>query len=74
MPDSVRHLLEVCEVVEQIMLVLNVLLYDELTVKELFCCAPAWFKTCLFFCQQFLSLGLKSVEDNSAYDLTGMAD
>ena len=71
---SVKCLLTVYEVVEQIMLVLNVLLYDELTVKDLFCCAPAWFKTCLFFCQQFLSLGLKSVEDNSEHDFAGMAN
>ena len=28
----------------------------------------------LFFCQQFLSLGLELAEDNSEYDLTGMAD
>ena len=27
-----------------------------------------------FFCQQFLSLGLEPVDNNSAYDLAGMAD
>ena len=28
----------------------------------------------LFFCLQFLSFGLESVEDNSEHDLAGMAD
>ena len=28
----------------------------------------------LFFCLQFLSFGLESVEDNSEHDLDGMAD
>ena len=28
----------------------------------------------LFFCQQFLSLGLESTEDNSKQDLAGVAD
>ena len=37
-------------------------------------CAPAWSKTCLFFCQQFLSLGLESVEEKSEHDRAGMAD
>ena len=31
-------------------------------------------KTCWFFCQQFFSLGLESVEDKSEHDLAGMAD
>ena len=31
-------------------------------------------KPLLFFCQQFFSLGLESVEDNSEHDLAGMAD
>ena len=34
--------------------------YDDLTVEDLFYCAPAWCKTYLFR-QQFLSLGLESV-------------
>ena len=50
------------------------LLYDELATENLFCCAPAWSKTCSFFHQQFLSTGLESVEDNSEHDLAGMAD
>ena len=74
MPDSVKCFLEVCEVVEQIALVLLVLLYDDLTTEDLFYCALAWSKTCLFFCQLFLSLGPESVEDNSEHDLAGMAD
>ena len=43
------------------------------TIEDLFYRAPAWSKTCLLFCQQFLSLGLESVEDNSEHDLAGMA-
>ena len=72
MPDSVICLFEVYEIVEQ--LVLKVLLCDDSTIEDLFYCAPAWSKTCLVFCQQFLSLGLESVEDNSEHDLAGMAD
>ena len=48
--------------------------YDDSTVEDLFYCAPAWSKTCLFFYQQFLSLGPESAEDNSKHDLAGMAD
>ena len=47
-------------------------LYDDLTIKDLFYCAPAWSKTCLFFRQQ--SLGLESVKHNLEHDLAGMAD
>ena len=74
MPDSFKRLLEVYEVVEQIALVLLVLLYDDSTIQNLFYCALAWSKICLFFCKQFLSLDLESVEDNSEHDLAGVAD
>ena len=73
-PDSVKLLLEVYEVVEQIALMLYVLLCNDLTSEDLFCCALAWSKNCLFFCQQFLSLGLESDENNSKLDHAGMAD
>ena len=74
MPDSVKRFLEVYEVMEQIALVLWMLLYDDSTIEDLFYYAPAWSETCLFFCQQFLSLCLKSAEHNSENDLVGMAD
>ena len=48
-------------------------LYDESTIKDLFYCAPAWSKTGFFFCHQFLTLDLESVENNSEQDLPGMA-
>ena len=41
MPDSVKCLLKVFEVVEQIVLVLQVLLYDDQTIEDLFSSAPA---------------------------------
>ena len=47
---------------------------DDSTNEDLFYCAPASSKICLFFCHQFLSLGLESVKDNSKHDLAGMAD
>ena len=50
------------------------LLFDNSAIEDLFYCAPAWSKTCLVLCQQFLSLGLESVEDNLEHDLAGMAD
>ena len=50
------------------------LICDDSTIESLFYCAPAWSKTCLVFCQQFLSLGFESVEDNSEHDLARMAD
>ena len=50
------------------------LLSDDSTIEDLFYSAPAWSKTCLFFCQQFLNLGLESGEDNSEHDLAGMVD
>ena len=49
-------------------------LYDDSITEDLFYCAPVWSKTCLFFCQEFLSLGLESVEDNSEHDLAGITD
>ena len=73
MPDSVRRLLEVYEVMEQMALVFKVPLSDDSIIKDLFHCAQAWSKTC-WFCQQFLNLGLESVEDNSEHELAGMAD
>ena len=39
--QTVKHHLEVCEVVEQVMLVLLVLLYNDLTIEGLFYCALA---------------------------------
>ena len=54
--DTVTRLFEVYEVVEQIA-----------TIEGLFYCAPVWSITCLVFCQQFLTLGLESVEDNSEH-------
>ena len=48
--------------------------YNDSTVEDLFFCAVVWSKTCSFFCQEFLSLGLELVEDNSEHDLAGMAD
>ena len=71
MPDFVKRLLEVSEVVEQITLVLYVARYDDSTIEDLFYCAPAWSKTCLFFCQQFLNLGLESDEGIWEHDLAG---
>ena len=55
-------------------MVLWMLLYDDSTTEDLFYCTPVLYKTCLFFYQQFLSLGLESLEDNSEHDLAGMAD
>ena len=48
------------------------LLHDDSTIEDLFYYAPAWSKTCLFFCQQFLSLGLESAEDNPEHEFDGM--
>ena len=51
-------------------------LYDDLTIEDLSYFAPARAsKSCLFFCQQFLSLDLELVEDNLGHDLVRrMAD
>ena len=64
MPDSGKRFLEVYEVVEEIALVLQALLYDDSTIDDLFQGTQAWSKVCLFFCHQILSLGLEPVEDN----------
>ena len=49
------------------------LLYNIPIIEDLFYCTPAWSKTCLVSCQQFLGIGLESAEDNSKHDLAGMA-
>ena len=52
-----------------------ILTYSRLsTFEDLFYVLWPGLKTCLFFCQQFLSLGLESIENNSEHDLAGMAD
>ena len=61
MPHSVKRFLEVYEVEEQIALLLQGLFYDDSTTEDLFYFTPAWSKTCLFFCQQFLTIGLESL-------------
>ena len=43
--------------------------YDDSTIEDLFYCALAWSETCLFFCQQFLSLCPEWVEDNPEHKL-----
>ena len=50
------------------------LLYDDSTFEDLFYCAAVWSATCLFFCQQFLSLDLESVEDNAEHNLAEVPD
>ena len=57
--------LEVYNTVGEIALVLKELVYDNATIEDPFYCVPAWFKTCLFLCQGFLSLGLESVKGNT---------
>ena len=70
MTDYVKRLF----VVKQIALVLWVFLCDDSTIEDMSYCAPARSKTCLFFCQQFPSLGLELIEDNLERDLVEMAD
>ena len=43
--------------------------FSMMTIEDLFYCAQAWSKTCLFFCQQ--SLGLELVEDKSDLIMLG---
>ena len=49
MSDSAKRLYEVCEVVVQITLLVLVLLYDDATIEDLYCCAPV-----LAVCSLFL--------------------
>ena len=58
MPDSIRRFLKAYEVVEQMTVVLQVLLCSDSTAEDMFYRAPSWSKTCLFFFQQVLGLGL----------------
>ena len=45
-----------------------------MAIEDLFYCALDWSKTSLFFCQQFLSLGLELDEATPEHVLPGMAD
>ena len=58
---------------KQAALVLEVFLYDNSTVGDLFYCASARSKICIFYCQQFLILDLESVEDISEHGLAGVS-
>ena len=52
----------------------EVLLRDDSTTDDLFHYTPACSKPFLFFCKQFHSLGLQSVENNSKHDFAGTAE
>jgi len=49
-PDTVKCFLEVDEVMVEVILVLQMFLYQQSYVEDLFCCASLWSKSCLFFC------------------------
>ena len=49
-PDMVKCFLEVDEVMVEVILVLQMFLYQQSYVEDLFCCASLWSKSCLFFC------------------------
>ena len=49
-------------------------LYDDSTIEGPLYYALVLSKSCLFFCRQFLSFGLESVEDYWEHDLAGMAN
>ena len=73
-PHSVEGFRKVDEVVKQVPLVLYLFLDEDPAVEYLVHCALACSETCLFFCQQLLSLCFQSVEDHSEHNLAGMAD
>ena len=74
MQYSVKRLLEVYEICVTDRAGVVAFFYDDSTIEDSFYCAPIWSKTCLFFCLQFLSLGLESVAGNAEHDLARMTE
>ena len=70
----VKGLLEVCEDMVEILLMLQVFLTEDSKIEYLFCGAPSSSETCLFFCNDLFCLWLESVKDDLQHDLTRMAD
>ena len=64
MPNSVERFLEVHEDVVKVLLVLQVFLTEYSMIENLLSCAPPCSVTCLFFCDDLLSLWLVYSEDS----------
>ena len=73
MPYSVESLLEIDEVVVEVLLVFDVLLYEETAVEDLLDSASLCSKARLLFCQQFFRLRLQSLQYDLEQDLAGVA-
>ena len=74
MPYPVKDLLEVCEDMVDILLMLSVFLAEDPEIVYLFCGAPSGSATCLLFCNDLFCLWLESVKDDLQHDLTRMDD
>ena len=65
MPYSVERLLEVHEDMIKALLVLQAFLTEYSKIENLLSCAPSCSETCLFFCDDLLSLWLQSIQGDS---------
>ena len=61
MPNSVEGLVEVCEDMVEVLLVLEIFLTEDFEVEDLLCGAPSCSEACLFFSNDLLRLRLQSV-------------
>ena len=74
MLNSVKRLLEVHKDMVKVLLVLQIFLTEYSKTENLLGCAPSCSETCLFYFDDFLSLWLQSIQEDSQHDLTWMTD
>ena len=74
MPNPVEGLLEVCEDMVEILLVLEIFLTKDSYVEDLLCDTPACSKACLFFSDDLLRLWLQSVQFGLQHDFALVTD
>ena len=68
MPNPVEGLLEVCEDMVKVLLVVEIFLTENAWVEDVLCGTPSCSDACLFFSDDLLRLWLQSVQNDLQRD------
>ena len=74
MSNPTEGLLQACEDMVVVLLVLEIFLTEDFYVENLLCGAPSCSETCPFFSNDLLCLWLQSVQYDLQHDFAWMAD
>ena len=74
MPNPVECLLEVYEDMVHVLLMLEILLTEDSSIKDLLCGAPSFSEACLFFSDDLLCLWFQSVQYDLQHDFAWVAN